>query len=348
MSPTGCAVMAGPDLSFSNAIGLPDALVGPIESAIVCEYASIKRDGTPITTALSPVPGLSGYTIDVNTGLTYPWKAERARANPKVCLLFSEPDAMDGATPPVILVFGQATVLDADLQANTDRYVDTILARSRLFARAPEFMLRWMVGYVARIWIAVTPVKVLWWPFGDTTKPPRRWDAPAGVEVPPSDPPPTRRAARYAPLVQSVMNWHEPMEHALDKLGEPVLTVVDEDGYPVPFRVEAGAQDATGVHLRLPTQMPAKAEGRACLVFHTLRLRKHEMIGNENLAFVGALSTSGDEAVFQTERLLPSISFKLGPKGIISLVSAIRAMKLRLEQEASRRGQPVPRVRIQH
>lgn len=105
----------GNEFTFSNRIGLPEELVPVLVNSQVCEYASIKRDGTPITSPVIPFPGEAGCTIGVNTGLAYSWKAERARHNPKVCLLYSERKGLVGERPPVILVYGQATVLDADL-----------------------------------------------------------------------------------------------------------------------------------------------------------------------------------------------------------------------------------------
>jgi hypothetical protein len=80
-------------LPFSNAIELPEELVPTLVHSYVCEYASIKKDGTPITSPVIPFPGEDGRTVDVNTGLAYTGKAERARNNPKVCLLYSEPRA---------------------------------------------------------------------------------------------------------------------------------------------------------------------------------------------------------------------------------------------------------------
>jgi len=330
---------------FSNGIGLPQDLV-PLLVDGLCEYGSIKRDGTPITSPVIPFPGENGRTIDVQTGITYSSKAERARKNPQVCLLYSEPKASPIEKPPIILVYGQATVYDSDLQANTDRYIRMNLARFTLFRMLPAFILRQMDGYFARIWIAVTPVKLLWWPEGDMGATPQQWHAAEGTEAPPSDPPPGPLPTPHKPLVNTSTDWCKDIAYAFDRLGKPIITVVDEDGYPVPFRARGGSLESDGVHLDLPSAMPAEARGRACLTFHTLKVQKGEMVSNENMSFVGQVSGDKRAALFKVERCLPNVSFSRDPAGVVSLIRSFIRMRKRLKSEAARRGQPVPTVRL--
>lgn len=339
------------ELTFSNAIGLPDELIPLlVHKTWAVEYASIKRDGTPVTSPVIPFPGEGGCTIDVNTGLTYPWKAERARQNPRVCLLYSEPDGTSVENPPVVLVYGQATVHDADLQKNTDRYVQMITTRismfSRMFKLMPKFMLRGMTGYVARIWIAITPIKVIWWPERDMEKIPQQWRSPDGILIPPSDPPPRPLTNIHNPIVPPPIDWRKNLAHALDSLGTPILTVVDEEGYPLPFRVRSCSMQKEGVRLELLPAMPTKAKGRGCLTFHTAQMKNGEMVSNENVSFIGDVSGNKVEAFFKIERQLRSASFKSGPKGWILLGRVLRNGGKRLDVESSRRGQPVPVVRL--
>ena len=77
-----------------NTIALPLELIPLLTDSWVCEYASIRKNGTPVTHPLLPWPGEDGRTIDVNTGLAYPTKAEMARNNPHVCLLYSDPTCL--------------------------------------------------------------------------------------------------------------------------------------------------------------------------------------------------------------------------------------------------------------
>jgi hypothetical protein len=332
------------DQTLTKTIELPQELV-PTLMTSVCEYASLKKDGTPITSPVIPFPGMDGRTIDVQTGLAYPMKAERARKNPQVCLLYSEPKASPVEKPPTVLVYGQACVYDSDLQANTDRYVRMNLARFKMLRPMPAFILRQMDGYLARIWIAVTPLKMLWWPEGDMGATPQQWHAPEGTQAPPCDPPPGPLPNPHKPLVDPPTDWRKDITYAFDRLGIPILTVVDEDGYPVPFRANGGVLGTEGIHLDLPATMPVEAGGRACLTFHTLKVQNGEMVSNENMSFVGEVSGDGYEALFKVERCLPIFSFRRDPAGAVALISSIFRMGKRLEVEAARRGQPVPTVR---
>ena len=130
-------------------------------------------------------------TLDVATGLTYPTKAERARRNPKVSLLYSDPVGSGLVQPPVVLVQGLATVRDADLQANTDRYVRLVMAKApAAFKGQPKFLLRTLDWYFARIWVEVTPTRMWWWDSETLTSEPGQWIAPPATTAPPSDPAP--------------------------------------------------------------------------------------------------------------------------------------------------------------
>jgi hypothetical protein len=328
----------------NNSNKLPAELV-PLVMEGICEYASLKKDGTPVTSPVIPFTGKDGLTIDVQTGLTYPSKAERARNNPQVCLLYSEPKMSPVDRPPTILVYGQATVCDADLQANTDRYVWMNLTRFKMFRPLPAFILRQMDGYLARIWIAVTPLKILWWPEGDLEAAPQQWIAPKGTQAPPSDPPPNPLPATHKPIVVPPADWREDMAYAIDRLGAPILTVVDQDGYPVPFRARIGSLASDGVYLHLPAAFPVEARGRACLTFHIINLQNGEMVSNENKSFVGEVFEAGNEVLFKVERCLPIFSANRDPAGMIALMVNIFRMGKRLEVEAARRGQPVPIIR---
>ena len=125
-----------------NPAGWPEELPPLFERAITVEYASLTRAGTPVTYPVTPYVGEDRRTLDVSTGLTYPAKAERARLNPKVALLYSDPLGSGLDMAPAALVQGTASVRDSDLQANTDRYVRLGMAKLPDVYEVPRFLLR--------------------------------------------------------------------------------------------------------------------------------------------------------------------------------------------------------------
>ena len=74
-----------------NPAGWPEEVLPLFERAITAEYASLTRANTLVTYPVTPYVGEDGLTLDVSTGLTYPAKAERARRDPKVALLYPDP-----------------------------------------------------------------------------------------------------------------------------------------------------------------------------------------------------------------------------------------------------------------
>lgn len=318
----------------------PSELNAVFESPVTCEFATLTRAGLPITSPLLPFVGAGG-TLDVSTGLAYPAKAERARRNPKVALLFSDATGARQRRPPVVLVQGLATVRDADVQANTDRYLRLVMEKfPEPYRATPRFLLRQMNWYFARIWIEVTPLEIQWWPAGRTTAPPERWEAPPETAAPASDPPPTGPAPgawKDAPL-----EWRRGAAHAIQALGLPVLTVVGADGFPVLCRAQRAALNAAGFQLTLPQSLPAP--GPACLTFHT---HAPGMTWQENMEFVGRVEPSAEGVQFHVERRLGDWSLP-GSRwsALWSMLRNGQAVKPRLASEARRRGQPVPQVRL--
>ncbi len=334
-----------PTLSTENPMGWPEELLPLFERALTVEYASLTRAGAPVTYPLTPYVGDDATTLDVSTGLTYPAKAERARRNPKVALLYSDPLGSGLEEAPVALVQGLATVRDADLQANTDRYVRLSMAKlPAVYEGQPRFVLRSLNWYFARLWVEVTPTRILWWPAGRLDEPPREWESPAGTMAPPSDPAPTGR--QPGAWTEQPSGWRPAAELALRQLPLRDLTFVGADGFPVSVPARDVAPEHEGFRLRAPRLPGARPEGPACLTFHA---HDEGFTTQQNRAFVGRVSEAQDSSVvFGVERALGDWSLAGSKVGMTFdlLFRKRRRLRPRLEAEAARRGQAVPKVRF--
>lgn len=327
-------------LDASAAADWPAELNGVFEHAIACEYASLTGAGAPVTVPSTPY--LAAQTIDVSTGLTYPAKAERARRNPKVALLFADPIG-SGASPPVVLVQGRAAVRDADLQANTDRYVRRSLEKLPAATKGqPKLLLRRLAFYYARIWIEVTPLRMLWWPDRTLAEPPQRWSAPANLRPPESDPPPPGR--QPPPWLKPPAQWREVAARALRNLPLADLTVLDADGYPLCLPVTPGELVNDEVPLRVGAGAPQLSPGPACLTVHG---HDERFTTQENHTLMGALVCESGGPRLRIERALADWSLTGNRARVaIGFLAKGRRLAPRLQAEAARRGQPVPTVNL--
>jgi Pyridoxamine 5'-phosphate oxidase len=321
----------------------PDELTEVFERSIAVEYGSLTRSGRPVTVPVTPYVGASGRTLDISTGLTYPAKADRARGNPKVSLLFADPIGAGMSGLPVVLVQGTAAVRDADLQGNMDRYVKLAEAKYPETTKGvPKVALARMAYYYARIWVEVTPLRMRWWPDRHLGSPPLEWVAPVDTVPPTSDPPPTGPpppAWRQPPA-----DWRPLVRTALERLALCDLSTVDADGYPVCLPAQPGALDGDRLAVRLGVGAPELAPGPACLTLHT-----HDTTfdGQENRTLVGQLVVEADGSRFVIERALGDWSLP-GNKLQMMMAFLGTAPKLapRLKAEAARRGQRVPKMRF--
>jgi hypothetical protein len=311
------------------------------EHAITCEYASLTRDGAPVTVPTTPYVGQG--SIDVSTGLAYPAKAERARRNPKVALLFADAIGTGTSGAPVVLMQGHAAVRDADLQLNTDRYVR--LSMTKLPASVegqPRALLRRLAFYYARIWIETVPLRIRWWPDRDLAQQPQEWRADPASPLPESDPsPPGRQPPAWLSPPQG---WREVTARALAGLPLADLTVLDADGYPLCVPVTAGALEGQEVPLQIGPGAPALPAGPACLTVHG---HDERFTTQENHTLIGTLVDSAEGSRLRVERALADWSLTGNRVKIaVGFLRKGRRLAPRLKTEAARRGQPVPTINL--
>src|SRR5882724_2920532 len=138
---------------------LPDEVQQVFDRFITTELTTVDRHGQPITWPVTPYYGQGDPCIDVTTGLGYPKKANDARKNPKVALLFSDPTGSGLTDPPAVLVQGTADVDDRDLEANRQRYEKECVEKLPVLKEIgpPSFMRRMLGWYYTRIYVHVRP-----------------------------------------------------------------------------------------------------------------------------------------------------------------------------------------------
>jgi len=324
-----------------SATSWPAELGEVFERQLTCEYASLTRSSSPVTVPSTPYVG--DGTLDVSTGLTYPAKAERARRNPKVALLFADPIGAGAGELPVVLVQGHAAVRDSDLQANTDRYARAAMAKLPGATKGqPKFLLKRMTFYYARIWIEIVPLRISWWSDRTLANAAQTWRAAAGTALPESDPAPSGRAP--SPWLTPPSDWRPVAARALRELPFADLTYVDAEGYPVCVPVEASALAGEDVPLKIGAGAPELRAGAACLTVHG---HDERFTTQENHTLIGSLALGGDGPRLRVERALADWSLTGNRlQSSLGFLRKGRVLSPRLKGEAARRGQPVPEVRL--
>jgi hypothetical protein len=306
---------------------LPEPVLQLLRGSVRCEFATVSSAGVPIDTPMVFFPTLDLRSLDVATGLAYPSKAERARKNPKVGLL------LKGAPwEPVIAIAGRAAVRDTNLQSNTDRYlVETAFSRIGL---APWPLARKAVWYWTRIIVSIAPARILWWDSpAAMDRPPREWRVPAGSKFPESDPAPPG-ALSAAPNWPHQHSWREQARGQLAGVLPAHLTLCDDEGYPLPIRAQNVRLIDDGFYLEVPKgAAPWSPAGKATLTFAGVS------------TFVGDVTSKDGQIHLRVERALPILPFVAEAKELWEpSPSTYETIMGRLNHEAARRGQPIPKV----
>jgi hypothetical protein len=245
---------------------LPSEVQSVFDRFITTEYTTLDRRGQPITWPVTPYYNPGGDAIDVTTGIGYPKKAEDARVNPHVALLFSEPVGSGLDDPPMVLVQGCAKVDDADLDANADRYtresVEKLPATKAMMPPTP--IRRFFDWYYKRLYVYVRPERVYVWR-DPSTEPELFGDHMEEVRSGHSQEPEERRAEPEG----GAPTWDDRIDELGTRHETAVLSFVAPDGFPfavrVPVRVDRAAK-----RIRIESDVPGAPvqAGLACLTAH--------------------------------------------------------------------------------
>jgi hypothetical protein len=247
---------------------LPSDVQAVFDRFVTTEYTTIDRLGQPITWPVTPYYTPGAPCIDVTTGMGYPKKANDARANPLVALLFSDPTGSGLQDPPMVLVQGSAQVDDADLEANRERYARESVQKLPGTAKLhpPEAIKRFLGWYYDRIYIHIRPERVYVWRHGDLESEPQLYDAHMEeVRSGHSEEPDRFRAAP----VGGASTWDPRIAELGTRFPTAVISVVSPDGFPFGVRVPVHV-DAANRWIRIEGDLAGipMQQGLACLTAH--------------------------------------------------------------------------------
>ena len=247
---------------------LPADVQAVFDRFITTELTTIDRLGQPITWPVTPYYSPGAPCIDITTGLGYPKKANDARANPLVALLFSDPTGSSVSNPPMVLVQGTAQVDDHDLDANRERYeresLEKLPATASLHPPGP--IKRLMPWYYTRIYVHVRPERVYVWAGSDIAREPALYDAHM-EEVRSGH---SEEPERFHAFPQGGASaWSARVGDLGTRHLTAVLSIVSPDGFPFAIRVPVRVDEAArwirieGAPAGIPFQ-----PGLACLTAH--------------------------------------------------------------------------------
>lgn len=248
---------------------LPPGVREAFERFITCEYTTIDARRQPIVWPVTPYYRDGATAVDVTTGLGYPKKANDARRNPHVALLFSDPTGSGMTSGLQVLVQGTAEVDDRDLAANRERYWRESLEKlPGTRSMHPPKPLRGLLGwYYTRLYVHVRPERVFVWGDGDVSKAPECHGAHleevrSGHSEEPVEP--------LAPPTGGGVPWDERIEELGRRHPTAVLSWVAPDGFPLAARLPVSADSGRRrvVFEVEPAGLPL-IEGRACLTAHS-------------------------------------------------------------------------------
>ncbi len=247
---------------------LPADVQSVFDRFITTEYTTLDGAGQPITWPVTPYYRPGDPCVDVTTGLGYPKKANDARANPQVSLLFSEPNGSGLQGAPMVLIQGTARVDDEDLDANRARYereaAEKLPATTKLLP--PKPLRRAFLWYFARLYVHVRPERIWVWPAGALGDEPTLYDAHMEeVRSGHSEEP----EAPHAEPEGGAAAWDERLDEMGTRYPTAVLTFVGPDGFPFSVRAPVRTDRAAGL-VRLEGDLAGLpiAAGRACVTAH--------------------------------------------------------------------------------
>jgi hypothetical protein len=316
---------------------LPADVQAVFERFVTTELTTIDAQGQPITWPVTPFYRPGAPCIDVTTGLGYPKKADDARHDPRVALLFSDPTGSGLDAAPMVLVQGSAQVDDSDLAANAARYARESAAKLPATAglqSAPRVVRKLFAWYSTRIYIHVRPERVYVWRHGDIAGEPELFDCHMEEVRSGHSEEPERF---HADPAGSVGTWHPRLAEFGTRYQTAVLSIVSPDGFPFSVRAPVRADESRRLILIESefTGIPLQP-GLACLTAHE---HAEQFSWQQNFQVRGDLALIDGGWALVPQRVVGG--FEL-PRSRLALlrgnVSKVRRFRRIAKRELARRG----------
>lgn len=308
---------------------LPSSVQAVFGSFITTELTTVDGRGQPITWPVTPYYKDGGPCIDITTGLGYPKKANDARANPLVALLFSDPTGSGLDRPPMILVQGTADVDDRDLEANRARYARESKEKLPGIAKLmpPEPLQRLLGWYFTRIYVHVRPERVYAWPDGVDSEPELYGSHVEEIRSGHSEEP----ERFHAEPAGGMSAWDPRLAELGTTYPTAVLSIVCPDGFPFAVRVPVRI-DAADRWIRIegdPAGIPLQP-GLACLTAHS---HNEQFTWQSNFQVRGDLVRRDDGWVLIPRKLVGGFE---APPGQLAVMRANARKAWRFRRTAKR------------
>jgi Pyridoxamine 5'-phosphate oxidase len=310
---------------------LPPEVREPFERFITCEFTTIDARQQPIVWPVTPYYSPGSPPLDTTAELGYPKKANDARRNPHVALLFSDPTGSGIESGIQVLVQGAAEVDDSDLAANRERYEReaAVKLRGARAVRYPRILHGVLGWYVNRIYIKVRPERVFVWPAGEVTQPPQVHgshleEVRSGHSEEPLE--------AHEPPTGGALAWDDRIEALGRRYATAVLGWVAPDGFPLVVRLPVSLDPGSRQILldAQPAGLPL-AEGRACLTAHS---HSPDFNWRENFQVRGDLVRAGEGWALVPHRLVGGL--KIPSKGLLGRYRGSLGRSLRFYRTARR------------
>lgn len=303
---------------------LPADVQAVFDRFITTELTTVDRAGQPITWPVTPYYRPGGPCIDITTGLGYPKKADDARGNPLVALLFSDPTGSGLQDPPVVLVQGSADVDDRDLDSNRERYARESAEKLPGMAKFQP-LFRLLPWYSTRIYVHIRPERVYVWRGGGE---PELYDCHIEeVRSGHSEEPERFHAAPEGGRT----TWHPRLNELGVTFPTAVLSIVSPDGFPFAIRVPVRAEEANHqVRIEAPPEGIPLQPGLACLTAH---VHDPEFSWMKNFQVRGDLVQREDGWALVPHRLISGFE---APANRLELLRANAGKAIRFRRTAKR------------